>query len=100
MGDVERFPTEEDLEAIEGALGMGHGAWDHINPLEIIKACWDQAGKADSYCLMIHPKAAPPDPQPIACYRCGLVNDVVKHSFCQECGLLQPQPKLQRTTWA
>lgn len=30
--------TDEQLEAIEQRVGMGHGAWDHCNPREIIAA--------------------------------------------------------------
>lgn len=32
--------TQEILDAIEQKLGIGHKAWDTIDPLEIIEACW------------------------------------------------------------
>lgn len=31
--------TEEDLDAIEGLLGMGRGAWDMVDHRELVVAC-------------------------------------------------------------
>jgi len=34
--------SEKDIEAIEEAVGCGHGAWDMEDPSEIIAECWNQ----------------------------------------------------------
>jgi hypothetical protein len=31
--------TEEDIEAVEGEIGMGRGAWDMVDHRELILAC-------------------------------------------------------------
>lgn len=42
---VPRAPTDLDVDRVEDAVGMGHGAWDMVDPKEIIRAAWSIAGK-------------------------------------------------------
>ncbi|MEN6550017.1 MAG: hypothetical protein ABFE07_28580 [Armatimonadia bacterium] len=53
--------TDADVEAIELAVGMGAGAWDCVDPKEIIRAAWrvmdsKMAAQAVAKVLGIKPK--------------------------------------------
>lgn len=50
--DVMRI-TEDDVEAVELAVGMGHGAWDCVDPKEIIAAAYKvmDEHRFDGICL-------------------------------------------------
>jgi len=39
-------PTDKDVTAVEEAIGMGHQAWDCVDPKQIIAAAWAQRPEA------------------------------------------------------
>lgn len=34
-------PTQHDVEQVEEKVGMGHNAWDCVDPMELVAAAWD-----------------------------------------------------------
>jgi hypothetical protein len=91
-----RVATENDIEAIESALGMGHGAWDTVNPFNLVEECWKRLA-APQPVAVLDPSVYDETDQHIAAQkraaptaRCAWCNKPVLECQCEPTPTAQP----------